>query len=108
TPSTRRLGRPASTTPKWSSRTPSCSRSDTERAPDAGRAPLPGCPSRLNGLLEVHATAIATGNRSVLLRLVGDDSLRGEEQARDGCRVLQSGTRHLRRVDDALREQVTV
>src|SRR6202000_499539 len=54
--------------------------------------------------LEVH-TAHATGRvadgSGGLLRLVGNDGLGGQKQARDGRRVLQRRTGHLDRVGDA-------
>src|SRR3954469_22553854 len=61
------------------------------------------------GFLEVHlaAAGAASGSR-VLLRLVGDDGLGREEQARDRRGVLQRGARDLRRVDDALGDEVDV
>src|SRR3954449_12332461 len=60
---------------------------------------------------EVHAAhaAVAAGHgRSVLLRLVGDDGLGGEEERRNGGGVLQRRTGDLGRVDDAGRDQVHV
>src|SRR3954453_6716145 len=61
--------------------------------------------------LEVHAAhaAVAAGHgRSVLLRLVGDDGLGGEEERRDGSGVLQRRAGDLGRVDDAGLDQVHV
>src|ERR1700734_786417 len=58
--------------------------------------------------LEVHVAAARGGGRLLLLRLLRDDCLSGEEQARDGRRVLQSRTGDLRRVDDAGLEHVDV
>src|SRR5215469_15839007 len=58
--------------------------------------------------LEVHVAAAGGGGGGVLLRLLGDHCLGGEEQRRDGRRVLQRGTRDLRRVDDAGLEHVDV
>src|SRR5580692_11048156 len=73
----------------------------------------PGYPGRCrrgseNWTLEVHVAAARGGGRLVLLRLLRDDCLSGEEQARDGRRVLQSRTGDLRRVDDAGLEHVDV
>src|SRR5437870_2240314 len=50
---------------------------------------------------EVHASAVAAGHggSGVLLGLLGDDGLGGEEQSRDGRRVLQRRAGHLGRVD---------
>ena len=50
----------------------------------------------------------AAGHRVLRLRLVRDDDLGGEEQRRDGCRVLQGRAGHLDRVVDARGEQVLV
>src|SRR5580692_6728383 len=73
----------------------------------------PGYPGRCrrgseNWTLEVHVAAARGGGRLVLLRLLRDDCLSGEEQARDGRRVLQSRTGDLRGVDDAGLEHVDV
>src|ERR687894_448362 len=61
---------------------------------------------------EVHAAhaAVATAGhgRSVLLRLVGDDGLGGEEERRDGGGVLQRRAGHLGGVDDPAGDQVHV
>ena len=57
---------------------------------------------------EVHATRRVAGRSGDLLGLVGDDGLGGEEQRGDRRGVLQRRARDLRRVDDALREQVAV
>src|SRR6478609_145640 len=82
-----------------------------ERTEEQQKAPgqCPG-PSAVEQDSEVHVPArhAATRRRSSLLRLVGDDNLGGEEQRRDGRRVLQGGTRHLRRLHDALLEHVDV
>src|SRR5438046_8316066 len=58
--------------------------------------------------LLVHPAHAATGHRGglVLLLLLHDHALRGEEQARDGRGVLQRRPRDLGRVDDAGRNQV--
>src|SRR3984957_2251934 len=55
-----------------------------------------------------HATGRVAGGSRGLLRLVGDDGLGGQEQRRDGRRVLQRRTRHLDRVGNARLEQVLV
>src|SRR5690606_40819483 len=52
--------------------------------------------------------AVAAGVLVLLLRLLGDESLGGEEQAGHRRRVLQRGADHLGRVDDAGLEQVLV
>src|ERR1700730_3483819 len=61
---------------------------------------------------EVHVAHAATGHPGghggLLLGLVGDDGLGGEEQRRDRRRVLQRGARHLRRVDDPGLDEVLV
>src|SRR3954452_19885960 len=60
---------------------------------------------------EVHAAhaAVAAGHgRSVLLRLVGDDGLGGEEERREGGGVLQRGAGHLGGVDDPAGDEVHV
>src|SRR3954470_7684276 len=51
-------------------------------------------PSRLE-VHAAHAAVAARHGRSVLLRLVGDDRLGGEEERRDGGGVLQRGPGHL-------------
>ena len=71
------------------------------------RRPSHECLSGAVGL-EVHATRRVADRSRVLLGLVGDDGLGGEEQAGDRRGVLQRGAGHLRRVVDALREQVDV
>src|SRR5579859_6584290 len=58
--------------------------------------------------LEVHVTAAGSGRSLVLLRLLHDDRLGGEEQPRDGGRVLQRRAGHLRRVNDPRLEHVDV
>src|SRR5215469_15228697 len=58
--------------------------------------------------LEVHVTAAWSGRSLLLLWLLGDDSLGGQEQRGDGCCVLQGRTGHLRRVDDPSLEHVDV
>src|SRR5699024_6687990 len=77
----------------------------------------PGCRGRgrvrrtSGRALEVHtahATGRVGGRSRGLLRLVGDDGLGGQEQTRDGGRVLQGRAGDLRRVDDAVLEQVGV
>src|ERR1700744_4515743 len=55
-----------------------------------------------------HATGRVAGRSGGLLRLVGNDGLGGQEQRRDGSRVLQRRTRHLDRVGHARLEQVLV
>ena len=57
---------------------------------------------------KVHATRGVTGRCRVLLGLVGDDGLGGEEKARDRRCVEQSGTSHLHRVVDTSGEHVDV
>src|SRR5580700_7115969 len=58
---------------------------------------------------EVHVAAAAGGGGSpVLLRLLRDHGLRGEEQARDRRRVLQRRAGDLRGVDDPGLEHVDV
>src|SRR5215469_1798313 len=57
---------------------------------------------------EVHVAAARGSGRLLLLRLLRDHCLSGEEQAGDGRRVLQGGTRDLRRVDDPGLEHVGV
>src|SRR5690606_7709708 len=54
------------------------------------------------------AHVVAAAGRGLGLRLVGHDGLGGEEQARDGRRVLQRGAGDLDRVDDAGGEEVLV
>src|SRR5215475_6424694 len=63
--------------------------------------------ARLNGL-EVHVAAAGSRRSLLLLRLLGDNRLGGEEQTGDRCSVLQRGTRHLCRVDDAGLEHVDI
>src|SRR5439155_18770825 len=61
--------------------------------------------------LEVHAAHAAgrVARRSArLLRLVGDDGLGGQEQRRDGRRVLQRRAGDLHRVGNAGLEQILV
>ena len=62
--------------------------------------------------LEVHAAhaAAATGHRhrAVLLRMLGDHRLGGDEEAGDRSRVLEGRAHDLGRVDDAGRDQVLV
>src|SRR6266545_5041424 len=73
--------------------------------------PLPGSrpPSESDQPgLEVHVAATRDGWGLLLLRLVGDDNLGGEEQARDRRRVLQRGAGDLGRVDDAGLDHVHV
>src|SRR3954466_9047037 len=74
--------------------------------------PLPGSAGTTRELdSEVHAAhaAVAAGHgRSVLLRLVGDDGLGGEEERRDGGGVLQRRAGHLGGVDDPAGDQVHV
>src|SRR5271170_2893467 len=55
-----------------------------------------------------HATGRVAGRGAGLLRLVGDDGLGGQEQRRDGRRVLQRRTGHLDRVGNAGLQQVLV
>src|ERR1700754_4160180 len=55
-----------------------------------------------------HAAGRVAGRSSVLLRLVGDDRLGGQEQRGDRGRVLQGRAGDLGRVDDAGLEQVLV
>src|SRR5208337_231281 len=59
-----------------------------------------------------HSAHASTGTArhgcALLLRNLGDHRLGGNEQARDGGRVLQRGPHDLGRVDDALRYQVAV
>src|SRR6266498_3528453 len=58
---------------------------------------------------EVHVAAAGRGGRRLLLLgLVGDDRLGGEEQPGDRGRVLERGPGHLGRVDDPRLEQVDV
>src|SRR3954471_2302821 len=95
---TRRRLTPAPKTPTGAAR-----RSGPPLSGSAGTTRWPGS--------EVHAAhaAVAAGHgRSVLLRLVGDDGLGGEEERRDGGGVLQRRPGHLGRVDDAGRDQVHV
>src|SRR6201993_4300773 len=73
----------------------------------------PGYPGRCRRgserwTLEVHVAAARGGGPLLLLPLLRDHCLSGEEQARDGRRVLQSRTGDLRRVDDAGLEHVDV
>src|SRR6266545_2296905 len=68
-------------------------------------------PSRVRTDSEVHAAHAAVaggGRRRVLLRLVRDHGFGGQEQRGDRRGVLQRGTGHLGRVDDARGEQVHV
>src|SRR3954470_4003972 len=58
--------------------------------------------------LEVHAARVGSGRSLVLLGLFRDDRLGRQEQRRDRRRVLQSRTRHLRRVDDPRLEHVHI
>src|SRR5262245_34135589 len=58
---------------------------------------------------EVHAAARRHGrHRFLLLRQLCDHRFRGDQKARDGCRILDRGTHNLGRVDDALGYQVAV
>src|SRR3954465_14911687 len=95
---TRRRLTPAPKTPTGAAR-----RSGPPLSGSAGTTRWPGS--------EVHAAhaAVAAGHgRSVLLRLVGDDGLGGEEERRDGGGVLQRRAGDLGRVDDAGLDQVHV
>src|SRR3954453_23481611 len=95
---TRRRLTPAPKTPTGAAR-----RSGPPLSGSAGTTRWPGS--------EVHAAhaAVAAGHgRSVLLRLVGDDGLGGEEERRDGGGVLQRRAGDLGRVDDAGLDQVLV
>ncbi|EME62236.1 DNA polymerase II large subunit [Rhodococcus ruber BKS 20-38] len=65
----------------------------------------------VGGGSEVHATHAAgrvAGGSGGLLRLVGDDSLGGQEQGRDGRRVLQRRAGDLDRIVDAGAQQVLI
>src|SRR6201999_3302639 len=65
--------------------------------------------TRLPSGSEVHVTAAAgRGGGRVLLRLLRDHGLGGEEQARDRSRVLQRRPGDLRGVDDAGLEHVDI
>src|SRR3954466_11004396 len=95
---TRRRLTPAPKTPTGAAR-----RSGPPPSGSAGTTRWPGS--------EVHAAhaAVAAGHgRSVLLRLVGDDGLGGEEERRDGGGVLQRGAGHLGGVDDPVGDEVHV
>src|SRR3954471_20953673 len=95
---TRRRLTPAPKTPTGAAR-----RSGPPLSGSAGTTRWPGS--------EVHAAhaAVAAGHgRSVLLRLVGDDGLGGEEERRDGGGVLQRRAGDLGRVDDAGGHEVHV
>src|SRR5207247_3516216 len=72
------------------------------------RLPVAAAASAASGWLVHPAHSATTGHRRslVLLLLLHHDALSREEQARDGRGVLQSGASHLRRVDDAGRDQV--
>src|SRR5436309_2911767 len=62
-------------------------------------------------LLVVHAfgSAVAAGSRSLLLlRDLANHGFGGEHQAGDGGRVLQSGTGHLRGIDDTRGHEVFI
>src|SRR5450759_4479490 len=94
--------RASSMPPVWTPRPPR----ETIQPPEGGRgwgAPK-GAPHRRlvsGSRSEVHvAHAAATGHPGghggLLLGLVGDDGLSGEEQRRDRRRVLQRRARHLR------------
>src|SRR4051812_12826114 len=52
------------------------------------------------------AVAAAAAARLLLLRTLGDEGLGGEEERRDGRRVLERGAHDLGRVDDAGVHQV--
>src|SRR5689334_16880377 len=58
--------------------------------------------------LEVHVTAAGGGRCLLLLRLLGDHYLGGEEETGDGSGVLQRGTGDLGWVDDPRLEHVDV
>src|SRR6201992_3765089 len=61
------------------------------------------------GRSEIAVAAVtAAGGGFLLLRLLGDERLGRQEEARNAGRVLQSGTNHLGRVDDAVRDEVRV
>src|SRR5690242_3288165 len=83
-------------------------------APAGGRRTARGRPravrlTRLPCGSEVHVTAAAgRGGGRVLLRLLRDHGLGGEEQARDRSRVLQRRPGDLRGVDDAGLEHVDI
>src|SRR5207248_5019535 len=84
---------------------PQCFRNG-ERAPG-----VPGALSRRTAGSEVHvahAAATARHRRRLLLRLVGDDRLGGEEQRGDRRGVLQRRPGDLGGVDDAFLEHVDV
>src|SRR4051812_24126587 len=79
------------------------------RAPACAGALRGSCRETSDSEVHVpHAATAAGHGRSGLLRLVGDDRLGGEEQRSDRRRVLDRGTRHLRRVDDARLEHVDI
>src|SRR5215472_2179031 len=67
----------------------------------------PGAERPWHGL-EVHVTAAGGGRCLLLLRLLGDHCLSGEEETGDGSGVLQRGTGDLSRVDDPRLEHVDV
>src|SRR6266487_2530192 len=82
-----------------------------EGGPATRDRPSQACrvPGTLRTWLEVHvAAATRGGRRLLLLRLLHDDGLGGEEQPRDRRRVLQRRTGHLGRVDDARLEHADV
>ena len=63
--------------------------------------------------LEVHTAHAASTRRhaagtGVLLRHFGHHGLGGDQERRDGRRVLDRYTNHLGRIDDALGDQVVV
>jgi len=63
--------------------------------------------------LEVHAAHAAAGGhaagaRAALLGQFGDHGFGGDQESRDGGRVLDRRANHLGRVDDALGDQVAV
>src|SRR5204863_7595219 len=81
-------------------------------APGVGAAPAGRAVLRRAVDSEVHAAhaarRLAAGRGRVLLRLVGDDRLGGQEQRRDRGRVLQRRPGDLGRVDDPRLDQVLV
>src|SRR5581483_8606410 len=69
-----------------------------------GRLWHPGRPPRGYGLEVVHAGA--GRRRGLRLGLFGDEDVGGEDEGRDGRRVLEGGAGHLCRVDDAGLDEV--
>src|SRR3954452_8247167 len=86
--------------------TASATSKNMQRGRPFGR-PLRSLPERAVRFgLVVHTARHGRSGRALLLRLVGDEGLGGEDHAGDAGRILDRRARHLGRVDDAGAEHV--